>query len=98
MTMIPPKPNDRVIAVTGENVAGEKNLQLTSHYDTFFSVLINSLQQVISNQGLKVPQLSTTQIQPLGSPNNNGLLVYNQTTNQLQITLNGVTKTIATMP
>ncbi len=69
----------------------------TSEYWGVLSQLITELQQNVSNEGYKIPQLPTATIAKLDNEKSKGVLVYDSDTNQLKININGTFKVIQTL-
>lgn len=60
----------------------------------WFSQLTTVLQNILSDEGLLVPQQPTTNITILDNTKSIGRLVYDSTTNQLKININGTFKVV----
>lgn len=59
--------------------------------------LFTQLQLNLSNEGYVVPQQPTTNITKLNTSKSIGALLYDSTTNELKVNLNGTFKTIQTV-
>jgi len=72
----------------------DKNGIMTPEWCQFFNQLISELQNNVSNEGYKLPFLSTSQINQLADVNKSGgSLVYDSTLNLPKININGTWKT-----
>lgn len=58
--------------------------------------IITQLQQNLSNEGYKLPQLSTAQITQLNTDKSKTALVYNHETDEAFVNINGTFKKILT--
>lgn len=63
----------------------------------FFDQLINALQKNLNQEGYKLPQQPTTNITQLNTPESKGSVIYDQTTNQAKININGTYKVVPTV-
>jgi hypothetical protein len=71
-----------------------KNLHQDWHL--FFSQLVGALQKVLSNEGTLLPQQTTDNINLLTANKSIGALIYDSTTDEAKVNLNGAWKTITT--
>jgi hypothetical protein len=58
------------------------------------SQLTTQLQQFLSNEGYVVPQQPTTKITALNTTRSIGALLYDSTTNELKVNINGTFKVV----
>lgn len=73
----------------------EKSGFLSSPFQYFFDVLVQQMQENLSDDGLVVPSLTTQEINDVADPTNdnsmpNGTLWYDTDTNELKLKKNGV--------
>ncbi len=62
----------------------------------YFNELTIALQRTLSNEGIPLPQQSTSNINLLTGTQSIGAIVYDNTANVAKINLNGTWKTITT--
>ena len=75
----------------------DKDGNLTDVWRNIFMQLFSQLQGGLSEEGIKVPQQTTTNIAQIESGNTVGNIVYDSSLNVLKINLNGTFKTIQTL-
>jgi len=59
-----------------------------------FAQLISELQQNLSNEGYKVPQQPTANVQSLNTTQSIGALLYDSDTNELKVNINGTFRVV----
>lgn len=74
----------------------DKNGNLMPNWQITLNQLFNQLQSYLSNEGLKVPQQTTANINTLNTDKSIGVLLYDSNANELKVNINGVFKTITT--
>lgn len=86
------------------NSAPLSNSGFTFEFNSWVSILVDTLNEVIANiqdeinrydNGLYAPQFTTAQITTLAATAANGTMWYDTTTNQLKAKVNGVVVVIA---
>lgn len=70
---------------------------MTPEMRNTLSQLFTSLQQILSDEGYKVPQQPTSKITQLNTANSVGNLLYDSDTHELKVNINGTFKTIQTV-
>lgn len=84
-----------------QNLLHEKPIGEDGHWHPAWKLLlgnlITQLQQNLSNEGFIIPQQTTDNINILNNNKSTGALIYDSTTHELKINLNGMFKTIQTM-
>jgi len=78
--------------------AVDENGNFTPEMQQFFDILIGQLQSNISNDGIVLPQLPTSEINNIASPSNangktNATLWFDSETGEFKGSVNGVVKT-----
>lgn len=76
ISLIPDMPRDSQVV--------DQNGQLTSHWRLYFDQLTQSLQRIVSNEGMIMPPLTTTSITALTGAQSLGAIVFNTTTGEFQ--------------
>jgi len=66
---------------------------VTDSWQKFFNQLINELNTNLSDEGTVVPSQSTSNISQL-TQSQNGTLVYDETTHNLMVNIDGTFKTV----
>ena len=83
---IPNFANDRFVDANGS---------MTTVWANIINQLITELQLNLSNEGYVLPQLTTTQINDLTDVNKSkGAMVYDETTNEFKVNINGTWKVV----
>jgi len=59
-----------------------------------FAQLISELQQNLSNEGYKVPQQPTANVQALNTTQSEGALLYDSDTKELKVNINGTFRVV----
>jgi hypothetical protein len=59
-----------------------------------FSQLISEMQNNLSNEGYKVPQQPTSNVQALNTAQSEGALLYDSDTKELKVNINGTFKVV----
>jgi hypothetical protein len=59
-----------------------------------FAQLVTELQNNLSNEGYKVPQQPTANVQLLNTAQSEGALLYDSDTKELKVNINGTFKTV----
>jgi hypothetical protein len=78
-----------------DSVLTGKDGKLTSEWRQFLTQLTGQLQKNLSDQtGVIVPQQSTDNITTMGVPENIGSLVYDKSTHELKVNINGTYRTV----
>lgn len=73
----------------------DENGYLTPEWSNILTQLITELQLNLSNEGYRLPQLKTAQITQLTAPDKSlGNMVYDLTTNEMKVNINGVWKIV----
>jgi len=85
MSNIPTLPQGQVV--------DEKGV-LLPNWKSFFVQLINELNNGLSNEGYRVPQQPTTTINQLNTSESIGALLYDSTTNQLKVNIDGTFRVV----
>lgn len=67
---------------------------LSDEWWLFFTQLVQAIQSNLSNFGYAIPQIDSTTISNLNPTTSKGFLVYNSTTDELEINLAGMFKVI----
>jgi phage-related holin len=75
----------------------DENGNLTDTWKMILSQLFSHLQNNLSQEGIKVPQQTTSNIGILDNINSLGALIYDKDTNELKVNINGTFKVIATL-
>lgn len=86
---VPNLPNPSVVLT-------ESTGHMSDHWYKFFTQLTTQLQQNISQEGLGVPQQSTSNISILQAATPKPSIVYNSDTHEPLISVNGIYKVIQT--
>lgn len=72
------------------------NGELHPQQHGYMSNLNKTLQQTISNEGVKIPQLDTDSINKLVDPDKStGNFIYDSTTHEMKVNINGVWRVVA---
>ena len=82
---VPTYPHDQLV---------NKDGTVNPSWQQWFSQLTTEMQQSLSNNGTKIPQLSTTNINDLSDTKYNGFLFYDSETNELKANINGTIKVV----
>jgi hypothetical protein len=72
----------------------DSNGYLTESWQNIMQQLVTQLQQNLSDEGYKVPQQPTATITTLNTAASKGALLYNSTTDALEVNIAGVFKTV----
>lgn len=71
--------------------------KLTPAWRDFLSQFFLQMQQNFSQEGLVVPQQSTTNINTLNTAQSTGALLYDNQLNELKVNINGTFKVVQVM-
>jgi hypothetical protein len=74
-------------------ITNEKG-ELTDPWRILLSTLITQMQTHLSDEGIRMPQQSTDNINILETLENKGKVVYDGDTDELKVNINGTFKTI----
>lgn len=75
----------------------DKDGKLTDTWKMILSQLFSHLQNNLSQEGIKIPQQTTTNIGLLNNIKSLGSLIYDKDTNELKVNINGTFKVVATL-
>jgi hypothetical protein len=66
-------------------------------FKQLMDMLITNMNANLSNEGYKLPQQPTTVVQQLNTPQSESAVIYDNTTKQAKLNINGTFKTLATV-
>lgn len=97
MSFFPNMPSSDSIAEKVMNVMGDEKLHITSDWHAFMSITTNTLQQTISNQGIRVPSATTDEIKKIADTDKSStILIGDLSSGKLKVIIKGIVKTITT--
>lgn len=72
----------------------DKDGMPTDEFRRFMEELTQTLQNFVSNEGIKTPEQTTANITALNTQQSKGALLYNNETHELKVNINGTFKTV----
>lgn len=72
----------------------EGKFRLTAPWQTVLSTLITQMQIHLSDEGFKLPEQPTVNINKFATQAKRGTLLIDKNTNELKVNINGVIKTV----